>query len=119
LSSRAVDRTSASIELAAAPAKPGIFSSPRLHGRRATFQPCSQPGDAASAAVALIRFGEVGRGHRIHSRHRGALRELALDHLGDLAPRGRAMSAAYVVGGLLALGLCVYLLYAMFKPEKF
>jgi K+-transporting ATPase KdpF subunit len=29
------------------------------------------------------------------------------------------MSALYVVGGVLALGLCVYLLYAMFKPEKF
>jgi K+-transporting ATPase KdpF subunit len=29
------------------------------------------------------------------------------------------MSAAYLVSGLLALGLFVYLLYAMFKPEKF
>jgi K+-transporting ATPase KdpF subunit len=29
------------------------------------------------------------------------------------------MSAIYIVSGLLALGLCVYLLYAMFKPEKF
>jgi K+-transporting ATPase KdpF subunit len=29
------------------------------------------------------------------------------------------MSAVYLVSGLLALGLCVYLLYAMFKPEKF
>lgn len=29
------------------------------------------------------------------------------------------MSAAYAVSGLLALALCVYLLYAMFKPEKF
>ena len=29
------------------------------------------------------------------------------------------MSAAYLVSGLLALGLCVYLLYALFKPEKF
>jgi len=25
----------------------------------------------------------------------------------------------YIVSGLLALGLCAYLLYAMFKPEKF
>jgi len=25
----------------------------------------------------------------------------------------------YVASGLLALGLCIYLLYAMFKPEKF
>jgi len=39
--------------------------------------------------------------------------------MGDLAPRERAVSAAYVVSGLLALGLCAYLLYAMFKPEKF
>jgi K+-transporting ATPase KdpF subunit len=29
------------------------------------------------------------------------------------------MSAMYIVSGLLALGLCVYLLYAMFKPERF
>jgi K+-transporting ATPase KdpF subunit len=29
------------------------------------------------------------------------------------------MSAAYVISGLLALGLTVYLLYALFKPEKF
>ena len=29
------------------------------------------------------------------------------------------MSAAYVISGLLALGLTVYLLCAMFKPEKF
>ena len=29
------------------------------------------------------------------------------------------MSALYVVSGLLAFGLCIYLLYALFKPEKF
>jgi K+-transporting ATPase KdpF subunit len=29
------------------------------------------------------------------------------------------MSALYVVCGVLALGLFVYLLYALFKPEKF
>jgi K+-transporting ATPase KdpF subunit len=29
------------------------------------------------------------------------------------------MTAAYVVSGVLALGLFVYLLYAMFRPEKF
>jgi K+-transporting ATPase KdpF subunit len=29
------------------------------------------------------------------------------------------MSVEYVVSGLLALGLFVYLLYAMFRPEKF
>jgi len=29
------------------------------------------------------------------------------------------VSAIYIVSGLLALGLCAYLLYAMFKPEKF
>jgi K+-transporting ATPase KdpF subunit len=29
------------------------------------------------------------------------------------------MSAMYVVSGLLALGLSGYLLYALFKPEKF
>ena len=29
------------------------------------------------------------------------------------------MSAVYAVSGLLALGLFFYLLYALFKPEKF
>jgi K+-transporting ATPase KdpF subunit len=29
------------------------------------------------------------------------------------------MSALYIISGLLALGLFAYLLYAMFKPEKF
>lgn len=29
------------------------------------------------------------------------------------------MSAAYVISGLLALALTAYLLYAMFKPERF
>ena len=29
------------------------------------------------------------------------------------------MSALYIVSGLLALGLFAYLLYAMFKPERF
>jgi K+-transporting ATPase KdpF subunit len=62
---------------------------------------------------------EVGRGHRLHSRHSGALRGLALGCLGDLAPRERVVNVAYIVSGVLALGLCAYLLYAMFKPEKF
>ena len=29
------------------------------------------------------------------------------------------MNGIYIVSGLLAVGLFVYLLYAMFKPEKF
>jgi K+-transporting ATPase KdpF subunit len=29
------------------------------------------------------------------------------------------VSAMQIVSGLLALGLCGYLLYAMLKPEKF
>ena len=29
------------------------------------------------------------------------------------------MNALYLISGLLALGLFAYLLYAMFKPEKF
>jgi len=29
------------------------------------------------------------------------------------------VTALYIVSGLLTLGLFVYLLYAMFKPEKF
>jgi K+-transporting ATPase KdpF subunit len=29
------------------------------------------------------------------------------------------VSVLYIVSGVLALGLFVYLLYAMFRPEKF
>ncbi len=29
------------------------------------------------------------------------------------------MSGLYLVSGLLCLGLFIYLLYALFKPEKF
>ncbi|HVN45300.1 MAG TPA: K(+)-transporting ATPase subunit F [Steroidobacteraceae bacterium] len=29
------------------------------------------------------------------------------------------MNAVYILSGLLSFGLFVYLLYAMFKPEKF
>jgi K+-transporting ATPase KdpF subunit len=29
------------------------------------------------------------------------------------------VNAIYVVSGLLTLGLLIYLLYAMFRPEKF
>jgi K+-transporting ATPase KdpF subunit len=29
------------------------------------------------------------------------------------------MNALYVVGAVLALGLCAYLLYALVRPEKF
>jgi K+-transporting ATPase KdpF subunit len=29
------------------------------------------------------------------------------------------MNVGYIVSGVLTLGLFVYLLYAMFKPEKF
>lgn len=29
------------------------------------------------------------------------------------------MNAVYILSGLLSFGLLVYLLYAMFKPEKF
>ncbi|HTT38974.1 MAG TPA: K(+)-transporting ATPase subunit F [Burkholderiales bacterium] len=29
------------------------------------------------------------------------------------------MNTIYVVSGLLTLGLFIYLLYAMFRPEKF
>jgi K+-transporting ATPase KdpF subunit len=39
--------------------------------------------------------------------------------VGDFAPPERLVNVAYVVSGVLALALCVYLLYAMFKPEKF
>jgi K+-transporting ATPase KdpF subunit len=37
----------------------------------------------------------------------------------DLAPGRRVMSAAYVISAILTLGLFVYLLYALFRPEKF
>ena len=29
------------------------------------------------------------------------------------------MSTVYIISGLLTLGLFIYLLYALFKPEKF
>jgi K+-transporting ATPase KdpF subunit len=29
------------------------------------------------------------------------------------------MNTLHIVSGVLALALCAYLLYAMFKPEKF
>jgi K+-transporting ATPase KdpF subunit len=29
------------------------------------------------------------------------------------------MSVTYIISGVLTVGLFVYLLYAMFKPEKF
>jgi K+-transporting ATPase KdpF subunit len=29
------------------------------------------------------------------------------------------MTAVYLVSGLLAAGLCIYLLYALIKPESF
>ncbi len=29
------------------------------------------------------------------------------------------MSALYLIGGLLTVALCVYLVYALFRPEKF
>jgi K+-transporting ATPase KdpF subunit len=29
------------------------------------------------------------------------------------------MNALYVVGAVLALGLCAYLLYALVRPERF
>jgi K+-transporting ATPase KdpF subunit len=38
---------------------------------------------------------------------------------GDI-PLGRwGVNAVYIISGLLTLGLFVYLLYAMFRPEKF
>jgi K+-transporting ATPase KdpF subunit len=94
----------------------GVFSSLPAHGRCASV-PCVLL--AVQAHPPRNHFREVGRGHRIHYRHCGALRGNALDRVGDLAPRGRVVTAVYVVSGVLALGLCVYLLYAMFKPEKF
>jgi K+-transporting ATPase KdpF subunit len=39
--------------------------------------------------------------------------------MGSLPPGRCGVNALYIISGLLALGLCVYLLYAMFKPEKF
>ena len=65
------------------------------------------------------RFAEGRHGLRFHSHHRGAVCRDAFSRVGDLAPRRLRVSTMYAVSGLLALGLCVYLLYAMLKPEKF
>jgi K+-transporting ATPase KdpF subunit len=35
-----------------------------------------------------------------------------------VTPEG-VMSLEYIISGLIALGLLVYLIYAMLKPEKF
>ena len=43
-----------------------------------------------------------------------------LAHLGiGSAVRGKAMNAMYVLGGILSLGLLVYLMVALLKPEWF
>jgi K+-transporting ATPase KdpF subunit len=94
------------------------FSSPHAHGPRANLPALFSAVDAAHRRRSM-GSREVGRGHRIHSRHCGPLRGLALDRVGDLALGRGAMSAMYIVSGVLALGLCAYLLYALFKPEKF
>jgi K+-transporting ATPase KdpF subunit len=36
-----------------------------------------------------------------------------------IAARRRRVNVVYVVSGALAFGLFLYLLYAMFRPEKF
>lgn len=59
------------------------------------------------------------RGRYFHRRRHCALRSDALDRASPFPPRGYRVNAIYIVSGVLALCLCVYLLYAMFKPEKF
>jgi K+-transporting ATPase KdpF subunit len=72
---------------------------------------------AAVACTALVRRSLSGR--YLCCRSHLAVCANALAGAGAVPPRWRAMSVIYVVSGLLALGLCVYLLYAMFKPENF
>jgi K+-transporting ATPase KdpF subunit len=58
-------------------------------------------------------------GCHLHFDHDRSLRGYALDGGGCLPARRCRMTFIYVVSVLLTLGLFVYLLYAMFKPEKF
>jgi K+-transporting ATPase KdpF subunit len=88
------------------------------HPRRLFFPHCPLTAGALPWPP-FCRAAEVGRGHRLHSGHCGPLCGLALGRVGHLASRERLVNVAYVVSGVLALALCVYLLYAMFKPEKF
>lgn len=58
-------------------------------------------------------------GRYLYRRSGRAVRADTLVGCGSVPPGRCGMNAMYLIGALLALGLCVYLLYAMFKPEKF
>jgi K+-transporting ATPase KdpF subunit len=70
-------------------------------------------------AVLFRGYEEEICGCYFHRRGHCLVRPDSLARAGACPPRGSGMNAMYIIGGLLALGLCVYLLYAMFKPEKF
>jgi len=61
----------------------------------------------------------VGHGHYLCDFDRGVLRDFV--GLGK-RPRtviGGSMNALYVIGGLIALALLIYLVVALLKPEAF
>jgi len=63
---------------------------------------------------------EVRRGRRDHWFGDRAVRHNALDRKGDGAPlqRENVMNWLYVIAGLIAVGLVIYLLVALLKPEE-
>ena len=72
-----------------------------------------------SAPVQAGQLEEEPGGRHFHHRCHRALRGDSLDRAGALSPGRCGVSALSLVGGLLAVGLCAYLLYAMLSPEKF
>jgi K+-transporting ATPase KdpF subunit len=61
----------------------------------------------------------ISYGRNFHRKHHRPLRCHALVGVGHFPTWRRGMSAVYVLSALLVLGLFVYLLYALIKPEKF
>ena len=61
----------------------------------------------------------IERGHPVSGDNRRALRRHSRPHLGRFATGIAAMNWMYWLSGLLAAGLLVYLLYALFRAEKF
>ena len=71
--------------------------------------------------MAAVRERALG-----HSFHRDTAGPAQRDPVADLGLEPRSgrpviggVSIPYVVAGVLVVGLLAYLLYAMFKPEKF
>lgn len=69
--------------------------------------------------TSISRCDGEHHGCSFRTDHHRPLRGYALAGNGCIPSWGCRMSLIYIVSGVLTLGLFVYLLYAMFKPEKF